>query len=386
MDGKIFDAERAEEILSKCKGKDGSVDKIKLSNSTTKPPVPFNLGGLQAEAYNVFNFSPKKTQTIAQNLYTAGYTSYPRTSSQKLPESLDFKNIFNGLKNNKEFKVHIDQLPSKLKPNEGKKEDAAHPAIHPTGILPDKLDKDELKVYQLIVYRFISVFFEAAKFESMNTTVNIADELFSFKRRRVTHKGWMEHYPYRSIDNEEFPNVKEGDTIAVEDVISEEKETKPPARYNQASLIKELEKRELGTKATRADIIAKLEDKKKTREITNKKEKQKYNRIKNYAYISSFVILIESIILLMKISPLKKKLLMRVKKKLLQSLMILVNMKKRLVLNYMILIRKPILLENVPVEEISLKDTLQKLNLILWAVPIIRNVQWPTLFLRVQDS
>ena len=262
VDGKIFDPERAEEILSKCRGKDGSVDKIKLSNSTTKPPVPFNLGGLQAEAYNVFNFSPKKTQTIAQNLYTAGYTSYPRTSSQKLPESLDFKNIFNGLKNNKEFKVHIDQLPSKLKPNEGKKEDAAHPAIHPTGILPDKLDKDELKVYQLIVYRFISVFFEAAKFESMNTTVNIADELFSFKRRRVTHKGWMEHYPYRSIDNEEFPNVKEGDTIAVEDVISEEKETKPPARYNQASLIKELEKRELGTKATRADIIAKLEDRK----------------------------------------------------------------------------------------------------------------------------
>ena len=64
MDGKIFDPERAEEILSKCKGKDGSVDKIKLSNSTTKPPVPFNLGGLQAEAYNVFNFSPKKHKPL----------------------------------------------------------------------------------------------------------------------------------------------------------------------------------------------------------------------------------------------------------------------------------------------------------------------------------
>ena len=202
VDGKIFDRERAEDIISKCTGADATVDKIKLSNSTTKPPVPFNLGGLQTEAYNVFGFSPKKTQVIAQNLYTAGYTSYPRTSSQKLPESLDFKSIFNQLKNNPEFGKHISKLPSKLKPNEGKKEDAAHPAIHPTGILPSGLSKDDFKIYNLIVYRFISVFFEAAKFESMTTTVDIEGEKFKFGRRRVIHKGWMEHYPYRKIDND----------------------------------------------------------------------------------------------------------------------------------------------------------------------------------------
>ena len=262
VDGKIFDKAHAEEIFNKCQGKDGIVDSIKISNSITKPPVPFNLGGLQSEAHTLFGFSPKKTQLIAQNLYTAGYTSYPRTSSQKLPDSLDFKNIFSQLKNNSEFKVHIDALPSKLKPHEGKKEDAAHPAIHPTGILPTKLNKDEFKIYNLIVYRFISVFFEEAKFENLNAKINIADELFSFKRRRVTHKGWMEHYPYRKIDNDIFPDVKEGDVIEVNEIISEEKETKPPARYNEASLIRELEKRELGTKATRADIIAKLYDRK----------------------------------------------------------------------------------------------------------------------------
>ena len=262
VDGKIFDRERAEDIISKCTGADATVDKIKLSNSTTKPPVPFNLGGLQTEAYNVFGFSPKKTQVIAQNLYTAGYTSYPRTSSQKLPESLDFKSIFNQLKNNPEFGKHISKLPSKLKPNEGKKEDAAHPAIHPTGILPSGLSKDDFKIYNLIVYRFISVFFEAAKFESMTTTVDIEGEKFKFGRRRVIHKGWMEHYPYRKIDNDEFPDISEGDLIKVLEIISDEKETKPPARYNQASLIRELEKRELGTKATRADIIDKLYDRK----------------------------------------------------------------------------------------------------------------------------
>lgn len=262
LDGKIFDKSRAEEIFNKCQGKNGIVDSIKLTNSVSKPLVPFNLGGLQAEAHTVFGFSPKKTQVIAQNLYTAGYTSYPRTSSQKLPESLDFKNIFTQLKANTEFKKHIDSLPSKLKPHEGKKEDAAHPAIHPTGILPEKLDKDEKKIYDLIVYRFISVFFEEAKFETMSAKINIANELFSFKRRRVTHKGWMAHYPYRAIDDEVFPEVKKGEEIVVNKVISEEKETKPPARYNEASLIRELEKRELGTKATRADIIAKLYDRK----------------------------------------------------------------------------------------------------------------------------
>ena len=262
VDGKIFDKARAEEIMAKCQGKDATVDKISISKSSTKPPVPFNLGGLQSEAYNVFGFSPKKTQTIAQNLYTSGYTSYPRTSSQKLPESLDFKSIFMQLSNDGEFRKHISQLPSKLKPNNGKKDDAAHPAIHPTGILPQGLSKDDKKIYELIVYRFISVFFEAAKFETMSTTLDIENEKFRFRRRRVTHKGWMEHYPFRKIDDEEFPDFKEGDLVKVLDLISDEKETKPPARYNQASLIKELEKRELGTKATRADIIDKLYDRK----------------------------------------------------------------------------------------------------------------------------
>lgn len=262
VDGKIFDENRAKEILSKCEGKDGVVDSIKISHSNTKPPVPFNLGGLQAEAYNVFGFSPKRTQVIAQKLYSEGYTSYPRTGSQKLPESLGFKNIFVQLRNNSQYRKHIDKLPAKLKPYEGKKEDAAHPAIHPTGILPSNLSKDEQKIYDLIVYRFIALFFEEAKFESMSTHINISDEMFLFRRRRVTHKGWMEHYPFRKIDDEKFPEISEGDSIAIAEIISEEKETKPPARYNEASLIKELEKRELGTKATRADIITKLYDRK----------------------------------------------------------------------------------------------------------------------------
>ncbi|MDR0912625.1 MAG: topoisomerase DNA-binding C4 zinc finger domain-containing protein [Methanobrevibacter sp.] len=246
----------------------GVVTKVKTTESTKKLPVPFDLSGLQSESYSVFGFSPKKTQTIAQSLYTNGYTSYPRTSSQKLPDSLELENILKELSASSIFRTHIEEVYnennkkkfSKLKPNEGKKDDPAHPAIHPTGILPEKLTTDEEKIYKLIVNRFISVFSVDGKMETMRVDLNIADEKFFFRQKRISFMGWLAHYPYRKLEADEFPEIAKGDEIKVKEIISEEKETKPPARYNQSSLIKELEKRGLGTKATRADIISKLYD------------------------------------------------------------------------------------------------------------------------------
>ncbi|RBQ22844.1 Reverse gyrase [Candidatus Methanobinarius endosymbioticus] len=262
VDGKIFDSERAEKIFENCQGADSIVDKVKITETIRKPPIPFNLGGLQSESHTIFGFSPKKTQTIAQNLYTEGYTSYPRTSSQKLPESLEFDKIFKQLSASSTFKKHIDELPQKTKPNEGKKSDAAHPAIHSTGIIPKNLDVDSVKIYELITYRFISVFAENSKLETLRVDINVDKEKFFFKRKRVSEMGWLAHYPFRKLEEDSFPSLKKGDKIKVNEILSEEKETKPPARYNEASLIKELEKRELGTKTTRADIIAKLYDRK----------------------------------------------------------------------------------------------------------------------------
>ncbi|MDR2874057.1 MAG: DNA topoisomerase I [Methanobrevibacter sp.] len=256
--GKIFDKEAAKKIFNNSKGCDATVMAVKKTKKKKNPPFPFNLGGLQSEAYRVFGFSPKRTQISAQKLYSDGFTSYPRTSSQKLPGSLDLKNILIQLSNDPDYKKHIINLPKNLKANEGKKTDAAHPAIHPTGILPSKLDKDESKIYDLIVFRFISIFAEKAEIESLKTNLDIGGEEFTFKRKKTSLLGWLEHYPYQKIDEDDFIDFKKGDKIKVEKVTSEEKETKPPGRYNEASLIKELEKRELGTKATRADIIAKL--------------------------------------------------------------------------------------------------------------------------------
>lgn len=260
--GKIFNREDVDEILADCKDKDALVSKIDVKKSRKIPPFPFDLGSLQSEAYALFGFSPKKTQQIAQNLYTEGYTSYPRTSSQKLPKSIGYDKILEKLKRgNAAFRKSIDKLKTPYKPREGKKTDEAHPSIHPTGVIPKKLGRDYQKLYEIIAYRFISVFGEDAVVETMKTSLEIGDQIFSFTRKKTAELGWQSQYPFRSVENDEFPTIKEGETLKGE-VKDEEKETKPPARYNQASLIRELEKRGLGTKSTRANIISILYDRK----------------------------------------------------------------------------------------------------------------------------
>ena len=90
---------------------------VVLRENKRTPPFPFDLGSLQSEAYGVFGFSPKKTQQIAQNLYTEGYTSYPRTSSQKLPKSIGYDKILKKLSKSTAFKEHVDTLKKPLKQN-----------------------------------------------------------------------------------------------------------------------------------------------------------------------------------------------------------------------------------------------------------------------------
>lgn len=255
--GKIFDKKEVDAILKNCKGKDATVEKITNRKTKKDLPVPFELGTLQSEAYAQFGFTPRKTQQIAQNLYVEGYTSYPRTSSQKLPESLGLPNILSQLSKHPKYKDKISQLEQPYKPHEGKKTDEAHPAIHPTGTLPKDISEDYQKIYDLITYRFISIFGKPAEMESIKVELDIGGEPFSFSRQRISKEGWLslDPYQYKKVKNEEFPEIKEGQTTKAK-VASEEKETKPPARYNQASIIRELEKRGLGTKSTRANIVS----------------------------------------------------------------------------------------------------------------------------------
>ncbi len=212
-------------------------------------PVPFDLTTLQTESYKFFKLSPAQTSKIAQNLYLEGLISYPRTSSQKYPD-INFKEILEKLK---KF-TPLVKYAVKEKPSEGKKTDPAHPAIHPTGELK-KLDGKEKQVYELIVKRFISCFAEEAIVDNKKVGVNVLGIKFSAKGIQFKEKNWMAVYP-SSIKEKEILTMN--GEVDIREIKIEEKMTQPPARYNSASLVKELEKRNLGTKATRANILETL--------------------------------------------------------------------------------------------------------------------------------
>ncbi len=258
---KFWDKKKAETILKKTKGKDALVENVETRETTQKPPVPFDLTSLQIEAHSVLGLSPQNTLTIAQDLYTGGYISYPRTSSQKLPAVLGFKKILEKLK--KRFTPECTFLLNKsnLTPNEGAKTDPAHPAVYPTGELPSKLDGKALKLYELIVRRFFSVFGDNAVRETLTITLDVEKELFLAKGTRTKVRGWYDLYgEFLRLEEEEFILVKKGQKVKVKNIILYDKETQPPKRYTEASLIKELEKENLGTKATRAQILQNLYD------------------------------------------------------------------------------------------------------------------------------
>ncbi len=252
----------ADAIVEVCSGKTGVVKSIKEKKFRQTPPTPFDLGSLQTEAYSLFKYTPRRTGNIAERLYLEALISYPRTGSQKLPPVINYKAILSALSYETAYKGLASELLKKeeLKPNEGKKEDSAHPAVYPTGNLSERaLSEPEKKVWDLIVRRFMAVFGEPAIKQSMRATIEINSHHFYLRGRRILKEGWMRFYkPYIRIEEVLLPPIKEGETIQLKKVIVEDKFTNPPPRYNPSSLLKKMEEEGIGTKATRADIIETL--------------------------------------------------------------------------------------------------------------------------------
>lgn len=259
---KIFDKKVVDKILKTVKGeKEAKIKEVKKTEREHLPPTPFNLTDLQSESYSLFKITPKQTLAIAQSLYLAGVTSYPRTSSQILDSKLGFQKILKQLSKQPIYEKMCNRLLelSQLKPNNGKKTDPAHPAIYPTGHIPKTLKPQEKKVYDLIVKRFMATFGEAALRETMNVNLEINGESFIAKGTRTLEENWHVFYkPYVKLDEIALPDMKEGEVVKIKKIDKVDKETQPPKRFNQSSIIRELEKRNLGTKATRADILDRL--------------------------------------------------------------------------------------------------------------------------------
>jgi DNA topoisomerase-1 len=262
---KIWDKSEADKILKESKDKDATVKDIKKREYKQSPPVPFNTTDLQSECYAQFKYSPTQTLSIAESLYQSGFISYPRSSSQKLPANINYQKILNALAKLKPYSEFADQLlgKDKLAPNEGKKEDPAHPAIYPTFETPDikKLTSQQKRVYDLIVRRFLSVFGDPALRESNTVTLDVGGNDFIVVGKRTIEHGWTKFYsPYMSTDELILPRLEIGQKLDTTKLESLAKETQPPGRYSQGSILKEMENRNLGTKATRAEILKTLYD------------------------------------------------------------------------------------------------------------------------------
>src|ERR671919_490858 len=235
---------------------------VEQKTATRGPPTPFNTTAFLTAAANI-GISPSRAARIAEDLYTDGFISYPRTDNTVYPRSLDLREVLGYLGRVAGVGQHVKRLLSeeKLSPTRGKKETTDHPPIYPTGYAPKKSMRDDRwKIYQLVVRRFLATLSTPAK--TLRTTLRFdsGGEPLVTGGTVVTVEGWLGVYPYSRRADEEIPNLAEGDVVQVlgKEILS--KETQPPGRYGAGRLINVMEDLGLGTKATRPNIIQNLYD------------------------------------------------------------------------------------------------------------------------------
>ncbi len=257
-----------DEIFSEMKDSKYEVSKISRRTKTKKQPFPFTTSTLQQTAINTFGWSAKRTMQVAQKLYEGietdegniAFITYMRTDSTRISDEAksaarDFIN-----------KIYGDKyIGSQKEKKVSNKIQDAHEAIRPTYVdkTPDTVkknfSKDEYKLYNLIWTRFIASQMSPSKYDVLK--VDICDEkdkfLFQFSVEKVIFDGHEVVYN-KNLDEREFPNLKEGQEIVPDEIISEKDQTKPPARYSEASLVKELESKGIGRPSTFATIISTL--------------------------------------------------------------------------------------------------------------------------------
>jgi DNA topoisomerase I len=239
-----------------------TVTEVRQKSATRPPPTPFNTTGFLTAAASL-GISPSRSSRIAEDLYTDGYISYPRTDNTVYPRSLDLREILGYLKRVEGAGPYAEKLLAggKLSPTRGKRETTDHPPIYPTGYASRKaLRDDQWKIYQLVVRRFLATLSGPAK--NLRTTLRFESggETLTTSGTVVTEEGWLGVYFYGRRADEELPKLEQGDEVAVVEADVLGKETQPPGRYGQGRLITVMEDLGLGTKATRPNIIQNLYD------------------------------------------------------------------------------------------------------------------------------
>ncbi|HKF13991.1 MAG TPA: DNA topoisomerase III [Gaiellaceae bacterium] len=292
---RLKDGKRAEEIVEKVKGKKGRVESVERKEQSERAPLLYDLTSLQRDANRRFGFSARRTLSAAQSLYEDKKAiTYPRTNSRFLSGDLvpQLKPTAGTLLPIQEYSaaaryvIGLDQLPLGRVVNDAKVDD--HHAIIPTDIEHDvsSFSPDERRVFDLIARRFLAVFHPPARYARTTIITEVMEERFRTRGKVTLEAGWRGVYGVEADDQQtqkqdedaegegELPALQQGQEVTCVEAESEAKETKPPPRYTEATLLSAMEtagklvddeelreamkERGLGTPATRAEIIETL--------------------------------------------------------------------------------------------------------------------------------
>jgi DNA topoisomerase-3 len=293
---RIKTAAEAEAVVRDCDGQPGEITKLEKSERKERPQLLYDLTSLQRDANSRFGFTARRTLAAAQRLYEEHKAlTYPRTNSRYLtgdmiPEIKPIASVVGAQPEysaGAEYVVGLEKLPLERVVNDLKVSD--HHAIIPTRAERhpvEKMNSDDRRIYDLVAKRFLAIFHPDAVFENTRVETTVATHVFRTRGKLMLVPGWRAVYGEsadadpgaRSDDDEgreqQLPKLERGEDVAVKEISSEEKETKPPRRYTEGSLlaametagklVDEEELREamkdsgIGTPATRAAIIERL--------------------------------------------------------------------------------------------------------------------------------
>ena len=239
----------------------GTVREFREEETRRRPPIPFSTTLFVAEATRL-GLGAANAMRIAEDLYTQGLISYPRTDNTVYPRGLGLRTLVEKFKDGPfgEAAEFVLAQPT-FRATRGRTETTDHPPIYPTGAVdPKKLRPDHAKLYELVVRRFLATVAPDAVGQSRTATVEIHGETFHGKGQRILDPGWYRVYPYSQPEESAMPPLAVGESVPIASVELVQDQTRPPRRFTQGSLIQEMERLGLGTKSTRHDVVQKLFD------------------------------------------------------------------------------------------------------------------------------
>jgi DNA topoisomerase I len=253
---------QAEAVYARVRdARSGTVRAFQEEESRRRPPIPFSTTLFVTEATRI-GFGAAQAMRHAEDLYTQGLISYPRTDNTVYPRGLGLRALAEKFRDGPFAEAAEFVLAqASFRPTRGRTETTDHPPIYPTAAVdPKKLRPEPARLYELVVRRFLATLGPDAVGWRRTASVEIAGEPFSGEGRHLTDPGWYRIYPYSNPDESPMPPLKVGGTVEVDSVDLLEDRTKPPRRFSQGSLIQEMERLGLGTKSTRHDVLQKLFD------------------------------------------------------------------------------------------------------------------------------